>query len=84
MRPDQVYESNYSGWAQQYGATDVEPPPEMYLTKSHNHDAGADEKGVEFHHSTQITIDDGYRAIHATVGCVRMVWEDEWSKFIAG
>ncbi len=78
LRPDQVLESNYSGWAQQYGAGDVTPPPEMFVTKSHNHDANAEDRNVEFTHSTQIALDDGYRAIHATIGCVRTIWDDAW------
>ncbi len=76
LRPDQIHESNYTGWVQQYGATDVEPPPELYLTKSHDHNANAEDEDVEFSHSAQIAIDDGYRAIHATVGCVRTIWDD--------
>ncbi|WP_226663238.1 hypothetical protein [Microbulbifer aggregans] len=75
LRPDQIHESNYTGWVQQYGATDVVPPPELYLTKSHDHNANSENEDVEFSHSAQIAIDDGYSAIHATVGCVRTIWD---------
>ncbi|MCP5074196.1 MAG: hypothetical protein GY947_13020 [Rhodobacteraceae bacterium] len=76
-RPDQILEATYYGFIQQYGATDVEPPPEQYLTKTMDHNANAEDEDVEFTHSAQIAIDDGYRAIHASVGCVRTIWDDD-------
>lgn len=77
LRPDQIYESNYHTWVKNYGATDVVSPPELYVTKSLDHHAGAEKENIRFSHSGQLAIDDGYRAVHATVGCVRTIWEDE-------
>ncbi len=77
LRPDQITESNYHGFIVQYGVTDVQPPPEIYKTKSLDFNAGAEEENVEFRHSGQVAIDDGYKAIYGTIGCVRTIWEDE-------
>ena len=77
LRPDQIFESTYPGWVQQYGATDVQPPPEIFITKVADHNANAEDKNVEFTHSAQIAVDDGYKAVHASIGCVRTIWEDE-------
>jgi hypothetical protein len=77
LRPDQITETNYYSWVQLYGATDVQPPPEIFKTKSHDYNANAEDKNVEFTHSGQITVDDGYKAIYGTFGCVRSIWENE-------
>ena len=77
LRPDQITESNYYSWVQLYGATDVQPPPEIYKTKSHDYNANAEDKNVEFTHSGQIAVDEGYKAIYGTFGCVRSIWETE-------
>jgi hypothetical protein len=77
LRPDQIDENNYHGWVQKYGATDVQPPPEEYRTKAHDYNANAEDKNNEFTHSGQIAIDDGYKAIFGTFGCVRTIWENE-------
>jgi hypothetical protein len=77
LRPDQITETNYHTWVQEYGATDVQAPPDLYRTKSHDFNANAEDKNVEFTHSGQIAIDDGYRATYGTIGCVRTIWEDE-------
>ncbi|MFD0268611.1 hypothetical protein ACFVGY_18865 [Streptomyces sp. NPDC127106] len=77
LRPDQITENNYFTWVHEYGATDVQPPPEPYRTASHDYNAGTDDKNVEFTHSTRIAIDDGYQAVYGTFGCVRTVWEGD-------
>ena len=76
LRPDQITETNYHTWVHAYGAADVQAPPEPYRTKAHDFNANAEDKNVEFTHSGQIAIDDGYRATYATFGCVRTIWED--------
>ncbi len=76
-RPDQILESNFHSWVQQYGATDVQPPPDLYKTKALDHNASAEDENVEFTHSAQIAIEDGYKAVHGTIGCVRTIWEAE-------
>lgn len=77
LRPDQVTEANYSGWVREYGATDVQVPPADFVTAAHDFNANAEDENVEFTHSAQIAVADGYRAVYATVGCVRTVWEGE-------
>ena len=76
LRADQISETNYFTWVQEYGATDVSPPPEIYRTKSHDYNASAEDENVEFTHSGQITIDEGYRAVYGTFGCVKSIWEN--------
>lgn len=75
LRPDQITETNYYSWVQLYGATDVQPPPDLYKTKSHDFNASAEDKNVEFTHSGQIAVEEGYKAIYGTFGCVRSIWE---------
>jgi hypothetical protein len=76
LRPDQINEANYFSWVQQYGATDVQPPPDMYKTKSLDFKAGGGESGDNYNHSGQIQIDEGYQAIYGSVGLAGNIWED--------
>ena len=76
LRPNQITEYNYHGWVLEYGATDVEPPPEPYVTKSADYSAGGGDDKTDYYHSGSIQIDDGYRAIYATIGAVRNIWDD--------
>lgn len=75
LRPDQITETNYHSWVQQYGATDVQPPPEMYKTKSLDFKAGGGDDKTNYNHSGQIQVDEGYKAVHGTVGIVRNIWD---------
>ncbi|WP_347888549.1 hypothetical protein ABHF54_01785 [Nitrosomonas europaea] len=75
LRPDQITETNYHSWVQQYGATDVQPPPEIYKTKSLDFKAGGGDGKTNYNHSGQIQIDEGYRAIHGTVARVINIWD---------
>lgn len=79
LRPEQITESNYHTWVKEYGATDVQPPPEMYKTKSLDFNAGGGESDTDYNHSGQIQIDDGYKAVYGTVGQVVNIWDDSWS-----
>jgi len=79
LLPSQITESNYSYWVKQCGATDVAPPPELYRTKSADFKAGGGDSKTNYNHSTQITIDDGYRAVFGSVGFVRNMWESDHS-----
>lgn len=76
LRPSQLTEYNYQAWVVEYGATDVVPAPERYLTRSLDYSAGGGDESSNYNHSAQIAIDDGYRAIHASVGVVGNVWDD--------
>jgi hypothetical protein len=72
---DNVFSYGYYGrWMQLYGATDVSPPPEYYRTKSLDFSGGGSDAATNYYHSGQIAIDDGYKAVHGTVGCVNMMW----------
>ena len=79
IRPDQITEYNYHTWISRYGATDIDPPPEPYITKTHDYNAGGGDDKTDYNHSSQIQIDEGYRAIYATVGVVGNTWEDSAS-----
>ena len=75
LRPDQITETNYHDWVQRYGATDVQPPPEIYKTKSLDFKAGAGDSSKNYQHSAQIQIDEGYKAVHGTVAKLMNIWE---------
>jgi hypothetical protein len=75
LRPDQITESNYHTWVKEYGATDVSPPPEMYITKSLDFKAGGGDDKTDYGHSGQIQINEGYKAVQGTVGISGNVWE---------
>jgi hypothetical protein len=76
LRPDQITETNYHSWVQQYGATDVQPPPELYKTKSLDFKAGGGDEEGDYNHSGQMQVDEGYKAIFGVVGIAGNVWED--------
>ena len=83
LLPNQITEWNYFEWVHRYGATDVQPPPEVYKTKSLDFKAGGTDDGVNYNHSGQITIDEGYHAIYGTVSNVVNIWEDNYSVEVA-
>ncbi len=74
LRPDQITESNYHNWIHEYGSTDVQPPPEMYKHKSFDFNAGGGDDKVDYNHSGQIQIEEGYAAVHGRVSCVFNIW----------
>jgi hypothetical protein len=76
LRPDQITEQNFHSWVQQYGATDVQPPPEVYKTKSLDFKGGGGDSKADYNHSGQLQIDEGYKAIFGVVGITGNVWED--------
>jgi hypothetical protein len=76
LRPDHINEINYHGLVSQYNATDVQPPPEIYKTKSLDFKGGGAESDKDYNHSGQIVIDDGYKAVYGSVGIAGNVWED--------
>jgi hypothetical protein len=78
LRPDEITPSNYSEWVHRYGAGGVEPPPEIFITRSLDFKAGGGEEHVDYTHSGQITIDEGYEAIWGSVAVVNMIWEGTW------
>jgi hypothetical protein len=79
LRPDQITEENYFEWVHKYGATDVQPPPEIYKTKSLDFKAGGGDDNTNYNHSGQITIDEGYRAIYGVVGEAVIIWDQEFT-----
>lgn len=78
ITPDQLTEDNYQTYIVLYGATDVKPPPEPFVTESYDFNTGGEDKDQEFTNSTRIKIPDGYQAIRGTMGSVVAVWDD-WS-----
>ena len=57
----------------------MEPPPEPYRTKSLDYSAGGGDDKTVYNHSAQVQIDEGYQAVHASVGVVGNAWEDDYS-----
>ena len=78
LRPDQIREDNYFDWVHRYGATDVQPPPETYQTKSIDYKSGGGDDDADYNHSGQLTIGEGYKAIYGTIGNVVTIWEDNY------
>lgn len=74
--PDQITEDNYQTYITLYGATDVKPPPEPFVTESYDFNTGGEDKDQEFTNSTRISVPDGYQAIRGIVGRAVMVWDD--------
>lgn len=74
LKPNQINEVNYNYWIHRYGAGGIEPPPEEYLTKSLDYSAGEGDEKTDYYHSGIIEIDEGYKAIHATVGSTSNQW----------
>lgn len=77
ITPGQLTEHNYETYIALYGATDVKPPPEPFVTESYDFNTGGEDKDQEFTNSTRVKVPDGYQAIRATVGQVVAVW-DSW------
>lgn len=76
IQPQALDEDNYQSFVALYGATDVKPPPEPFVTQTYDFNTGGEDEDQEFTNSTRITIPDGYAAIRATVGQVVAVWDD--------
>lgn len=77
LSPDDIQPYNYNYWVREYGATGINPPPQMYLTKSEQISQANIEKNKEFVHTAEITIDEGYEAIYGFATCSVVKW-DEW------
>ncbi|MCA2225917.1 hypothetical protein [Nonomuraea aurantiaca] len=77
LNPAQINEINFAYWVKQTGATDVQPPPELFKTKSLDFKAGGGDSDTNYNHSAQISIEEGYRAVYASVGVVRNIWEGD-------
>lgn len=65
--PMDITESNYGDWVAEYGASDVVPPPEPYLTlaKTFSHEKVEDWKKSRIPKEETLTIQDGYEAYTA-------------------
>lgn len=83
LRPDQITETNFHSWVKEYGATDVSPPPEIYITKALDFKAGGGDDKTSYNHSGQIQIAEGYKAVYGTVAVVCNIWEDTFSVDLA-
>ncbi|MFD0670900.1 hypothetical protein [Cohnella sp. GCM10027633] len=79
LKPDQITESNYHSWVHRYGATDVQPPPDIYVTKSLDFKAGGGDSNTNYNHSGQLQIDEGYKAIQGSAAVVYNIWDQSHS-----
>lgn len=76
---DQLDEFNYLYYAADYGATGVQPPPDLYQTVAMPWDVpptAGDEPVIHTTRSTTITVPVGYRATKAVVVVYYIFWED--------
>jgi hypothetical protein len=78
VTPSYLTEDNYQSYIVLYGATDIKPPPQPYITEGYDFNTGGEDKDQEFTNSTTIKIPDGYHAVQASIGVVVAVWDD-WS-----
>lgn len=76
LKPNQITESNYNYWIHEYGAAGITPPPEEYITKSLDYSAGGGDDKTDYYHSGVIQIDEGYKAIHSTIGSLKNIWNN--------
>ncbi|MEV6423985.1 hypothetical protein [Streptomyces sp. NPDC051662] len=83
LQSHQIDVTNYHYWVQLYQATDVTPPPEMYLTKSFDFKAGGGDSKTNYNHSGQVTIDEGYQAFQGSVAHLCNIWEGQYSLDVA-
>lgn len=77
LRPDQIKPGNYNKWVLEYEATDVDPPPELFRTKSFDFSAGGGDDKTNYNHSGQVQIDDGYKAINVSAAVLGNIWDDD-------
>lgn len=79
LRPDQISEHNYFHWVQLYGATDVVPPPERYITKAVDYSAGGADSKTSYNHSGVIQVDEGYKAMQGSIARAINIWDDKYT-----
>lgn len=79
LEPDEIEEDEIQFWIQEYNATDIEPPPEIYITQSFDYSIGGGDDKTDYNHSGQVQIPDGYQAISASVARVANIWDDDWT-----
>jgi hypothetical protein len=77
LRPNYINDENYNFWVHEYGAKGITPPPEEYITKSYNYNAGEGDKKTDYQNSGVISIDDGYVAVQASMGLACTQWSSE-------
>jgi hypothetical protein len=78
LTPGQITELNYGTYVALYRATGVTAPPEMYKTFSKEMSGpNSTDDNVNFNHTDEITVDEGFQAIQAAVGCVFNLWEQK-------
>ncbi|QWB21939.1 MULTISPECIES: hypothetical protein [Streptomyces] len=83
LQANKIDETNYHYWVQVYQATDVTPPPEMYVTRSFDFKAGGGDSRTNYNHSGQVTLDEGYQAFQASVARLCNIWEGTYSLDVA-
>lgn len=77
IQPKDLEPDNYQEYVRLYHVTDVSPPPEPFVTVTHNFSSGGgDDSNQRYTHSAKLSIPNGYQAFRASVGAVTMVWDD--------
>ena len=78
LQPKELEPENYQEFVRLYQAEDILPPPEPFVTVTHNFSSGGGEDpGQRFTHSAKLSIPDGYQAFRASVGTAVTLW-DSW------
>jgi hypothetical protein len=78
IKPKDLNADNYQEFVRLYKATDVSPPPESFVTVSHNfHSGGDDKENARYVHSAKLSIPEGYQAFRASVG-MAITLRDNW------
>ncbi|MEM9545055.1 MAG: hypothetical protein AAGA77_03735 [Bacteroidota bacterium] len=83
LQPNQINERNYNYWIHKYAAKGIVPPPEEYITKSLDFNAGGGDSRTHYRHSGIIQIDEGYKAIYASVAALDNIWNGNASIDVA-
>ncbi|KAB8339245.1 hypothetical protein FH972_022179 [Carpinus fangiana] len=75
LQPFQLVDSTYQSWVSLYQATDVNPPPDYFVTKVDNVNKGGGGPKADYVHSGTISVPAGYEAVYASVSFVGTVWD---------
>lgn len=74
LTPSQITESMIGNLITKYQATDVQPPPEDYITLSDQTKVGGGDSNQDYNHGAIISLPTGYEAIWATASRVLNGW----------
>lgn len=77
LNADDIEPQNYLEHVTKYGATDVRPPPDLYVRRSEQIYKEGGEPGTDYNYGSTITIPNGYKAVFFFVAVAMNTWEDD-------